>query len=280
VSQQPPLFELPELPAHGWHPATLGVGAQAYWAVPAEIEPRLDAAYYVIARRPERLLNSLKCTLTPLTEWADVNPVDRRLPAERGYILYDHCRYVEIRDVPDGCWALAPRLRALEVKGLPGRAAYRLFSGDLLLPRHIGSLHKIALVGESSVDGGLPLIASDVFVLLRPHSQEDGLALLALLHHRVLGEQLWALASGTTTRSITAADVQSLRVPQLRAEVKIDLAARINALLHAQIHAAYPGALWPVALYWQDGTLAQWQQRSNDQVREIEQCIDRALSEC
>jgi len=202
------------------------------------------------------------------------------LPAERGYILFDHCRYAEIRDVPDGCWALAPRLRTVAVKDLPERAAYRLFTGDLLLPRHIGSLHKIAIVGESSAESGLPLIASDVFVLLRPHSREDGLALLALLHHRVLGEQLWPMPSGTPTRTITAADVQTLRVPQLRTEIKSDLATRVEKLLYTQTRVAFPGALWPISLYWQDGTLIQWQQRSFDHAREIERCIDLAMSDC
>ena len=48
------------------------------------------------------------------------------------------------------------------------------------------------------VETTLPLMVSDAFALLQPRSPQHGLALLALLHHRILGEQLWALASDTT----------------------------------------------------------------------------------
>ena len=66
MSGQPLLFELPDPPAPGWHPSELGTGTQVYWTSPGEIESRLDATYYVISRRPERLLDTLGWASEPL----------------------------------------------------------------------------------------------------------------------------------------------------------------------------------------------------------------------
>lgn len=273
MSDQPTLFDLPDLPIPGWHPSRLDTGAQVHWARPAELEARLDATYYVITRRPERLLDTLACPTTPITEWAAVNPAKCRLPVERGYILYEWCLYAEIRDVRDGCWALGPALAATTVPKLPVRARYEVKSGDLLLPRVYSSLHKAVLVLETE----LQLIASSAFALLRPHSREHGLALLALLHHRVLGEQLWALASGTTVRAVSASKVDTLQVPRLEPALRSALATRVEELLHAQTMFNFPNVRMPVSLYWQDGTLFYWQRQAHTLAKDIERYINQVL---
>ncbi len=279
---QPPLFELPDPPAPGWRPTDLSDGTQVYWAAPGEVESRLDATFYVITRRPERLLDTLPCALRPLEEWAAVNPAKRRLPAERGYLLYERCLYAQIRDVRESCWALGPRsalgasrepaLKA--VRDLPVRAAYQPQPGDLLLPRVYSSLHKSVWVLETE----LPLVTSSAFALLQPRSRAHGLALLALLHHRVMGEQLWALASGTTVRSVAAGKVHTLQVPQIAPEAQAALAAKVEELLYAQAMVHFPGLHMPVAEYWQDGTLSQWQRRAQELAQEIEKMVDQALN--
>jgi hypothetical protein len=270
---QPPLFDLPDPPAPGWHPSDLGTGTQVYWTSPGEIESRLDATYYVISRRPERLLDTLGCSLSPLEEWAAVNPKERRLPAERGYLLYDDCLYAQVGHVPNGCWALGPELPVKEVRELPVRAAYAPQPGDLLLPRVYSSLHRsVTVLGTEK-----PLVTSSAFALLAPRSRAHGLALLALLHHRVMGEQLWALASGTTVRSVSAGKVHTLQVPQVALELRATLAAKVEELLYAQAMVVFPGLQMPVTEYWQDGTLSQWRRRAQQLSRAIQQAIDQAL---
>lgn len=271
MSGQPPLFDLPDPPAPGWHPSHLSAGMQVYWASPGEIESRLDATYYVISRRPERLLHTLGCPLSPLEEWAAVNPAERRLPTERGYLLYERCLYAQIRDVRDGCWALGPGLPVRAVHDLPARAAYQPQPGDLLLPRFHPSLHKAVLVLETE----MPLVTSNVFALLQPRSRMRGLVLLALLHHRILGEQLWALTSGTTVRAVAARKVHTLQAPQIAPELQATLAARVEELLCAQATIAFPGLQMPATEYWQDGTLSQWRRRAQELVQEIEGLINR-----
>ncbi len=282
ASDQPPLFQLPDPPASGWRPVDLAAGTQVHWAAPAEIEARLDASYYVVARRPERLLDTMPCALSPLDDWAATNAPERRLPTERDFVLFKRCLYVEVRDVPDGCWLLGPGPAlgvssgpaVTEVRQLPVRAGYLPQPGDLLLPRVYSSLHKAVWVSETE----LPLVASSAFALLQPRSRVHGLALLALLHHRVLGEQLWALASGTTVRAVSAGKVPALQVPHLSPGLRAALAARVEALLHAQAMVAFPGMQVPVAGYWQDGTLSQWRRRAQALTQEIKEMIDRALS--
>lgn len=273
LSAQPPLFDLPDPPAPGWRPSDLVAGAQVYWTSPGEIGSRLDATYYVISRRPERLLDTLGCPLSPLVEWADVNPAERRLPTERGYLLYDDCLYAQIRDVRDGCWGLGPELPIKKVRELPARATFQPQPGDLLLPRFHPSLHKAVMALETET----PLVTSNAFALLRPRSRARGLTLLALLRHRILGEQLWALTSGTTVRAVAANKVHTLRVPQIALELQATLAARVEELLYAQAMVAFPGLQMPVTEYWQDGTLFQWRQRAQELVQEIEETIGNAL---
>ncbi len=92
-----------------------------------------------------------------------------------------------------------------------------------------------------------------------------------------MGEQLWALTSGTTVRAVAANKVHTLRVPQIALELQATLAARVEELLYAQAMVAFPGLQMPVVEYWQDGTLFQWRQRAQELAQEIEQAIDRAL---
>lgn len=274
MASQPPLFQLPDPPTPGWHPSDLGAGTHVHWASPEELESRLDASYYVITRRPERRLDLLNCAMSSLEEWAEVNPVECRLPTERGYLLYEQCLYAQIRDVRDGCWLLGPGLVVKSVQeDLPARAAYQPEPGDLLLPRVYSSLHKAVLVLETE----MPLVTSSAFALLKPRSGAHGLALLALLHHRVLGEQLWALASGTTVRSVSVSKVQTLQVPRIAPGLRAALAARIEALLYAQKMVTYPGLQVPVAEYWQDGTLSQWRRRAQKLAQEVQEMIDQTL---
>jgi hypothetical protein len=273
VPDQPPLFELPNPSTPGWHPSELSAGTQVYWTGPGEIEARLDAAYYVITRRPERLMDTLACSMALLEEWATVNPTGRRLPVERGYLLYDRCLYAQIRDVRDGCWSLGPELTLKGVRELPVRAAFQAEYGDLLLPRVYSSLHKAVWVTDTKQ----PLVVSSAFALLKPHSRVHGLALLALLHHRVLGEQLWALASGTTVRAVSAGKVPTLQVPRLSPGLRAALAARVEKLLYAQAMVTFPGLQEPVAGYWQDGTLSQWRQRAQALADEVGEMIDGVL---
>lgn len=270
---QPLLFELPNPPAPGWHPSELGTGTHLHWAAPAEIESRLDATYYVITRRPERQLDRLNCSLSSLKEWAVVNPVERRLPTERGYLLYEECLYAQIRDVRDGCWLLGPGLSVKAVRDLPVRAAYQPQPGDLLLPRVYSSLHKTVLVLET--EG--PLVTSSAFALLKPRSRVHGLVLLALLHHRVLGEQLWALASGTTVRSVAVGKVGSLQVPQLAPGQRAELAAQVEAALNAQAMVHFPGLRTSLAWYWQDGSIRYWRQQMETLTQQIEEMIGHML---
>ena len=275
MSDQPPLFDLPDPPAPGWHPSDLGTGTQVHWTSPGEIESRLDATYYVISRRQERMLDALGCPLSPLEEWAAVNPAGRRLPGERDFVLYRYkqCLYAQIRDVRDGCWALGPGLTVEAVRDLPARATYEPRPGDLLLPRFHPSLHKVVMVLETEMQ----LVTSNIFALLQPRSRAHGLVLLALLHHRILGEQLWALTSGTTVRAVAANKVHTLRVPQIALDLRATLAAQVEELLYAQAMIAFPGLQMPVTEYWQDGTLSQWRLRAQELSQAIQQAIDQAL---
>lgn len=275
MALQLPLFDLPEPPHAGWRPRELRRdGGHLRWLPPAGVSDRLDAAYYVITRRPERLLAALACPLAPLAEWAEVNPPGRRLPAERGFLLYEQCCYAEIRDLREDCWAVGPELRSLAVKDLPAKAAFQPQPGDLLLPGYASSLHKAAIVRQTAQ----PLVVSRHFIVLQPKRWGDGPALLALLHHRVLGEQLWALATGTVKRAVAAGQVGELRVPQLTDETIEAVGRLVERLIEAQIMATYPGARFPLPLYWQDGTLAQWRARSLALAAEVERTLDRALA--
>ncbi len=269
---QPPLFKMPPIPASGWRPSELVSSAQVYWATPAEITSRLDAVYYVITRRQDRLVHTLKCRLSPLSTWAEVNPPARRLPSERGYILHEYCVYGQIRDLEEeNCWVFGVDLPPISPRQLPGRAAYTVQSGDLLLPRIYSSLHKSVW----AMDTTLPLMASDTFAVLKPHSREQGLALLALLHHRVLGEQLWALTSGTTVRAISASKLGELQVPLIAPDLMGVLASRVEVLLYAQTNVFFPGVKMPLSRYWQEA--AHWQQRMKALMQEIHELIIEAL---
>ena len=270
---QLPLFEVPAPARPGWHPASLAAGAQVYWTTPQEIDARLDASFYVITRRRERLLDTLRYPLTPLSTWAEVNPAARRLHPERGYWLFDTCYYAEIRSVLDDCWLVGPKLPDKKVGKLSVRATYRPQPGDLLLPRVDSSLHRAVAV--LSVEK--PLVVSSAFALLSPHSEEHGLVLLALLHHRVLGEQLWALASGTTVRSVAAGQVPTLQVPNLAPGMRVAIAARVRELLHAQEKAFFPERGLIMHEYWLDGTVDQWKARARQMALDIEKMIDEAL---
>jgi len=274
VTLQPSLFELPEPPHAGWRPRELRRdGGHLSWLPPAELGDRMDASYYVITRRPERLLAALACPLEPLAKWAEVNPPARRLPADRGFLLYERCCYAEIRDLREECWALGPELRGLAVSDLPSQAAYQPEPGDLLLPRYASSLHKAVLVRKT----GQRLVVSKHFILLQPKRWGDGPALLALLHHQVMGEQLWALATGTMKRAVAVGQVGELRVPQLPEDIIEALGSLVERLLEAQVMATYPGAQFPLPLYWQDGTLSQWRGRSMALAAEVERTLDCAL---
>lgn len=273
MALQPALFDLPPLAELGWRPRELGGGAHLYWVTPAEVEGRLDASYYVITRRPERLLSELRCPLSPLEAWAAINPAGQRVPAERGYLLFDDCLYAEIRDVRQGFWAIGPGLRTATVRSLPRHAAHLVQPGDLLLPRYTSSLHKPVVVQKTDQ----PLIVSENFILLHPHRRDDGLALLALLHHRIAGEQLWALATGTMKQAITASKLAELRLPDLAPDDRIALASQVERLLHAQTMVTFPGRQFPLNLYWMDGTLFEWDQRAHRLRQEIEQLIEHSL---
>ena len=273
MAVQPALFDLPQPAEPGWRPRELGAGAHLYWTTPAEIEGRLDATYYVISRRPERLLSELRCPLSPLEAWATINPAGQRLPAERGYLLFDRCLYAEIRDVREGFWAIGPDLRTSTVRSLPRHAAHLVQQGDVLLPRYVSSLHKPVVVQKTDQ----PMIASQNFMLLHPHRRDDGLALLAVLHHRIAGEQLWALTTGTMKQAITASKLTELRLPDLSPDARLTLASLVEQLLHAQAMVTFPGKQFPLNLYWMDGTLFQWDQRTHGLMREIEQLIDCSL---
>jgi hypothetical protein len=169
---------------------------------------------------------------------------------------------------------LGPELRVKEVRELPARAACQPQPGDLLLPRVYSSLHKAVTVLETEK----PLVTSSAFALLAPRSRAHGLALLALLHHRVMGEQLWALASGTTVRSVSAGKIHTLQVPQVALELRATLAAKVEELLYAQAMVAFPGLQMPVTEYWQDGTLSQWRRRAQTLAREVNEMIDQELA--
>jgi hypothetical protein len=266
---QLPLFDVATALTIGWHPERLGTGAQVHWASPAEVDARLDADFYVITRRPEQLLDRLRCQLTPIEKWADINSRARRLPTERGYLLFEECVYAQIRDVRDDCWLLGPELPIKAVKELPVRATFEARPGDILLPRVYSSLHRAVIV----VNTELPLIVSDAFALLLPHSRNLGLVLLALLHHRVLGEQLWAQSSGTTVRSVAASKVAGLRVPKLNVKEQLTLGSTVEELLTLQKTATF----MPESRIWLDGLPSNWHWRAQKKAEAIEQCINRAL---
>jgi hypothetical protein len=266
---QLPLFDMANALTTGWHPERLATGAQIHWASPAEVNARLDADFYVITRRPEQLLDRLRCQLTPIEKWADINSRARRLPTERGYLLYEECAYAQIHDVRDDCWLLGPELPIKAVKELPVRATFEARPGDVLLPRVYSSLHRAVIV----VNTELPLIVSDAFALLLPHSRNLGLVLLALLHHRVLGEQLWAQASGTTVRSVAASKVASLRVPKLSIKEQLTLGNMVEELLTLQKTATF----MPESRIWLDGLPSNWQWRAQKLAGEVEEYIDQAL---
>lgn len=273
MALQPALFDLPQPAEPGWRPRELGAGAHLYWATPAEVEGRLDATYYVITRRPERLLSGLACPLSPLETWATINPANQRVPAERGYLLFDDCLYAEIRDVHDRCWAIGPNLRRVRVRELPAKAAYQPKTGDLLLPSYASSAHKAVIVQDTSQ----PLIVSKHFNVLHPYRKDDGLTLLALLHHRILGEQLLALVTGTINRALAANKLKELQVPDLSTESRCDLASLVEQLLYAQAMVVFPGRQLPLRLYWMNDTLFQWSQRARSLLQETEQMIDQLL---
>lgn len=273
---QPTLFELPPPPAAGWRPAELAADLHVRWTPPAEMEGRLDASYYVIARRPAQLLQRLTCPLTTLDAWAAVNPAGRRLPVERGYILHDHCLYAQTRDIRAQCWVMGPQLTATTVAALPSRAAFRAEPGDLLLPRVYSSIHRTVMVVETA----LPLMVSDAFALLQPHSRRHGLALLALLHHRILGEQLWALASGTTVRSVAVDQVTSLRVPTPPAAALQALAGQVEQLLAVQLAASFPLHRVALADFWQASSPRQHQAEAAGMLAALLAAIEDALSAC
>jgi hypothetical protein len=273
---QPTLFELPPPPAAGWRPAELAADLHVRWTPPAELEGRLDASYYVIARRPAQLLQRLTCPLTTLDAWAAVNPAGRRLPMERGYILHDHCLYAQTRDIHAQCWVMGPQLTATTVAALPSRAAFRAEPGDLLLPRVYSSIHRTVMVVETA----LPLMVSDAFALLQPHSRRHGLVLLALLHHRILGEQLWALASGTTVRSVAVDQVSSLRVPTPPAAALQALAGQVEQLLAAQMATSFPLHRVGLVDFWQARSPRQHQAEAVRMLTVLFVAIEDALSAC
>lgn len=270
---QPPLFELAPPARPGWHPAGLAADASVYWTMPQEMDARLDASYYVVTRRRERLLDTLRCPLVPLATWAEVNPPSRRLPQERGYWLFDACAYAEIRSVKAACWLLGPDLPAQAVTLLPGRAVYRPQPADLLLPRVTTSLHKAVIIAA----GEHPLVVSNTFALLAPYSEQDALVLLALLHHRILGEQLWALASGTRTRLVSASHLPTLQVPDLAPGLRRAIAAQVKELLHAQQRTFFPARGQALRAYWQEGTVAHWKTRARQIAAAIETMLDETL---
>lgn len=270
---QPTLFELPPPPAAGWRPAELAADLHVRWTPPAEMEGRLDASYYVIARRPAQLLQRLTCPLTTLDSWAAVNPSGRRLPVERGYILHDHCLYAQTRDIRAQCWVMGPQLTATTVAALPSRAAFRAEPGDLLLPRVYSSIHRTVMVVETA----LPLMVSDAFALLQPHSRRHGLALLALLHHRILGEQLWALASGTTVRSVAVDRVPTIVMPELTSTTVYRLAELVDRLLEAQRKRCFPD-MDNLREYWSTFSVELRQLGSGQLMSFITHCIDDAVS--
>jgi hypothetical protein len=233
---QPLLFKLPAPTTTGWHPVELATDLHVRWTPSAEIESRLDATYYVVARRPQLLLQQLACPGVSLDHWAAVNPSGRRIPVERGYILHDHCLYAQTRDIQDACWIMGPQLTVTTVAELPTRAAFQAQPGVLLLPRVHSSIHRTVIVTETS----LPVIVSDAFALLEPHSPHQGLALLTMLHHPVLGEQLWALTSGTTVRTVAVDQVGAIVVPSLSLPELAQIAILTGELLQAQQHMFFP----------------------------------------
>jgi hypothetical protein len=273
---QPPLFPLPPPPAAGWQPAELAATVHVRWMPTAEMEARLDASYYVIARRPEQLLRRLACPLTTLEAWAAVNPDNRRLPVERGYILHEHCLYAQTNSIHAHCWAIGPQLTATTVASLPSRAAFHAQPGDLLLPRVYSALHRTVMVVETA----LPLMVSDAFALLQPRSRPQGLALLGLLHHRVLGEQLWAMASGTTVRTVAVDKVGSLRVPEPPAAMLEELARHVDHLLASQIAATFPLYTVSLANYWEQGVPKVRQGEVAHELAAVLDAVEAALHAC
>ncbi|MBK8988203.1 MAG: hypothetical protein IPM39_19410 [Chloroflexi bacterium] len=237
-----------------------------------EMTSRLDASFYVITRRRDRLLQRLACPFLPLSAWAEVNPPGRRLPTERDFILFEHCVYGQIRDVPhEDCWVIGPGLSVISPRKLPQRATYLSRPGDLLLPRVYSALHKSVWVQETPH----PFVASDAFALLQPHSREQGLTLLALLRHQILGEQLWALASGTTVRSIAVSKLNELQLPALPDKTIARLASGMEALLLAQTNVYFPGILIPLARYWAE--VGYWRKRLHELTTEIHALIEQVL---
>ena len=271
---QPMLFEPPAPAASGWQPHALSAATQVHWAMPVEIDGRLDATHYVITQRPERSLHHLGCPLLPLQQWVTVNPQVRRLPVERGYLLYEQCLYAEIRSVSEGCWLLGFELPVTAVRDLPSRAAYEPKPGDLLLPRVYSALHKAVMVVETP----LPLVASDAFALLHPPSHEQGLVLLALLHHQVLGEQLWALTSGTMIRTVTVDKLDDLQVPLLPAGAQQQVVALVSDLIEAQASATFPDSNLDLVRYWQNCSISQWQRHAAHLTQQLYTLIDQALA--
>jgi hypothetical protein len=237
-----------------------------------EMTSRLDATYYVITRRQDRLLQRLSCPLWPLSAWAEVNPPGRRLPNERGYILFEQCVYGQIRDVPqEDCWVIGPGLGVTTPRNLPHRASFLPRSGDLLLPRIYSALHKAVWVQETIH----PFVVSDTFALLQPHSRDQGLTLLALLRHQILGEQLWAMTSGTTVRSIAASKLDELQLPALTDRTIAQLAGKMEALLLAQTNVYLPGIQIPLTRYWVE--IGYWRQRLRELTTDIHDLIEHAL---
>ena len=52
---QPSLFELPTPHMFGWYPSDLEIDTRIHWTSAGEVEGRLDATYYVVTRRQDRL---------------------------------------------------------------------------------------------------------------------------------------------------------------------------------------------------------------------------------
>jgi len=111
-------------------------------------------------------------------------------------------------------------------------------------------MHRAVVVRETAG----PLIVSQNFYLFRPRSHDHGLVLLALLHHRVMGEQLWALTTGTMKRAVAAGKLPALLVPELPLDALSALVTLVEQLLQAQMTVAFPGRRIPLRLYWMDGS--------------------------
>jgi hypothetical protein len=96
-----------------------------------------------------------------------------------------------------------------------------------------------------------------------------------LLRHQILGEQLWAMTSGTTVRSIAASKLSDLQLPSLSSEIIAQIAAYMEALLLAQTIVYFPGTRIPLSRYWAE--VGYWRRRLHELTAEIHALIERAL---